>query len=125
MKKKAFTLVELIIVMAIVGLLFVMVKNIFTSENRIYYEGEICINNIYGQIKEIQQAALYSNTRPFSGINNLTNYRPDRYSIYFAQPRRDRNGGGIGKVDIRQVSGQALQAFANRTANLTWNPAGI
>lgn len=125
MKKKTFTLIELIIVMSIVGLMFIMVKNIFTSENRIYYEGEICINNFYWQIKEIQQAALYSNIRPFSGISNVNNFRPDRYSIVFAQPRLDRNGGPIGKVDIRQVSGEALQSFANRTTNYTWTPTGI
>lgn len=120
MRKKTFTIVELIIVMSIITVMFIMTKKLFTSENRIYYEGEICINKIYDEIKEVQQAALYSNIRTFSGINSLTNFRPDRYSIYFAQPRLDRNAGTIKKVDIRWASGQALQAFATPSTNLSW-----
>lgn len=125
MKKKTFTIIELIIVMTIVAVMFLMVKNIFTSENRIYYEGEICINSVYNQLKDIQQSALYSNVRSFSGVNGLTSYRPDWYSLIFLQPRLDWSAGTIKKADIRQLSGEVTAAFANHTDNLVWNHPGI
>lgn len=65
-KKSGFTIIEMMIVMAIIGIMIVMTQNYFTSANKIYYEGEACINNMYYAIKDISNAALLGRTRTLS-----------------------------------------------------------
>lgn len=67
MKKRTFTIIELIIVMTILAIMFLITRNYFSSENKIYYEGETCINNAYYMIKDIKDAALLGRNRQLSG----------------------------------------------------------
>lgn len=89
MKKTAFTIVELIIVVGILGIMFLITRRYFSSENQIYYKGEGCINNIYYTIKDINNAALLGRTRVLSGIyDSGADYiqTPDWYTIVFRTP---------------------------------------
>ncbi len=58
MKKPAFTIVEFMIVMAILSIMFLMSRQYFSNENKIYYAGESCINNMFYNLREISNAAL-------------------------------------------------------------------
>lgn len=87
MKRDGFTIIELIIVMTILSLMFLMTKNYFSSDNKIYFEGESCINNFYAKVKEVQNTALLSRTRSLTGSLGSANFVPDRYNIIFKEPR--------------------------------------
>lgn len=89
MKKNAFTIVEFIIVMTIITIMFLLTKNYFTNESKIYYAGESCINNMFYSLKDINNAALLGRTRSLSGLfvsggNNIQT--PDRYTILLRAP---------------------------------------
>ena len=89
MKKRTFTIIELIIVMVILGIMFLMTRKYFSSENQIYYEGESCISNIYYTIRDINNAALLGRTRVLSGVYTASGddiQTPDRYTIVFRPP---------------------------------------
>ena len=89
MKKTAFTIIELIIVVGILGIMFLVTRKYFSSENQIYYEGEGCVRNIYYTVKDINNAALLGRTRVLSGVySSGADYikTPDRYTIVFRTP---------------------------------------
>lgn len=67
MKKHSFTIIELVIVMTILGIMFIMTRKYFSTENQIYYAGETCINSVYNNVKELHNAALLSRERNLSG----------------------------------------------------------
>ena len=74
--------------MTILGMMFLMTRNLFRSDNQIYYSWEICINNFYAQVKEVQNAALLSRNRSLSGsISTWVNFVPEWYNIIFKEPR--------------------------------------
>lgn len=89
MKKHGFTIIELIIVMTILSIMFIITRNYFSSENKIYFEGETCINNMYYTIRDLNNAALLGRNRALSGIFNFSGNNiqsPDRYNIVFRPP---------------------------------------
>lgn len=79
MKKKWYTLVELIIVVAIVWILMVAFRGIFEIKNRENLYGEACINNLYGEVSNYMYAAITSRAL-LSGANKIY---PDFYAIEF------------------------------------------
>lgn len=91
MRKAGFTIVEFMIVMLILTLMFLMSRQYFSSENKIYYAGESCINTMFYNLREISNAALLGRTRTLSGLflsggNNIE--RPDRYNIILRAPSK-------------------------------------
>lgn len=59
MKKQSFTILEMIIVLTIIGIVLLMTKSLFSSRNRIYYQGETCINGMFYKVKDIKEAAMF------------------------------------------------------------------
>lgn len=51
MKKKSFTLIEMLIVITIISILLVVFRNMFQWGNSQILEAQSCVNNIYGEIK--------------------------------------------------------------------------
>lgn len=58
--KKGYTLVELIIVMAIIWVLLLAFKNIFQVKNKDALYGESCVNNLYGDVNNYLYSAITS-----------------------------------------------------------------
>lgn len=80
MKKiKAYTLVEILIVVIIVGILAWLTRNIFndTRQNKIIL-GENCSNYIYGKLSNFASSINYGKT--ISGQNNTISYYKITYS---------------------------------------------
>lgn len=86
--KKSFTIIELVVVMVILGLMLLMARNLFTSENKIYFEGEICINNLHSQIDDLHLASLLSRERLLSGgsSSTLNTTNPEWIGVLFRFP---------------------------------------
>lgn len=104
--KKAFTIIELIVVMIILGLMLLMSRNLFTSENQIYFEGEVCANNVHSIVNELHLASLLSRNRSLSGGNmtGLNATSPDWIALFFRFPAVYPGGGSFGTgIDIRGV----------------------
>ena len=51
MKKKSFTLIEMLIVITIIGILMLVFRNMFQGGNSQVLEAQSCVNNLYGEIK--------------------------------------------------------------------------
>lgn len=104
--KKSFTIIELVVVMVILSLMLLMGRNLFTSENKIYFQGETCINNMYNQIDDLHLASLLSRERFLTGGSSsaLNIINPEWIGILFRFPALYVGGGTIGTgIDIRGV----------------------
>jgi len=77
MLKKSFTILELLVVILLIWMLFVIMWWLFKPDNRSKIYSEICINNIYGDIRWYINKALNSKSLSFS----WENYNPDSYKI--------------------------------------------
>lgn|GEM_PF-5755256 len=122
MKKNSFTLLELIIVMTILAAMFLMTRNLFRSDNNMYYQGEICINNYFFELKDVSNAALLSRSRNLSGIyfasGNVLN--PDRYGFVF-RPASQRTPQRLVDVESPLVSGFIRTIYSNPTPSTIVN----
>lgn len=119
MKKPAFTIVEFMIVMAILSIMFLMSRQYFSNENKIYYAGESCINNMFYNLREISNAALLWRTRTLSGLflsggNNIET--PDRYNIVLRTPSKYSDPQFI--VNVENAS-WIVQALRETPSNLS------
>jgi len=76
---RGFTLIEIIIILAIVSVLMLSLKNIFQVKNKDQYYAQVCTNNIYGQISNF----IYQWITGKSIRTGLDNIFPDSYKIIF------------------------------------------
>lgn len=78
-KKNAYTLIEILIVVIIVGIIAWLTRNIFndTRQNKIIL-GENCSNYIYGKLSNFASNINYGKTT--SGQNNIVSYYKIAYS---------------------------------------------
>ena len=78
-KKIWFTLIEIIMVLAVVSILMLSLKNFFQIKNKDQYYWQVCVNNIYGQISNfIYQWITSKSIRSWQDLIS-----PEKYSINF------------------------------------------
>lgn len=75
--KQGFTLIELMLVIIILVILFVASKNLFQTPNKYLIDGEVCINNIYGQLSQAFYQGVTGKDKVISGVI----YEPSSYGI--------------------------------------------
>ena len=78
MKRKAFTMIEIILVIMILSVLFLSFKNIFQIRNKDVVYGQTCVEHLYGEINNFVKGA----TRSQSIASGTTIYYPTQYLIY-------------------------------------------
>lgn len=77
--KKGYTLIELIVVIAIIWVLLLAFRNVFQVKNKDALYGEACINNLYGEASNY----LYSAITSKAITSGDTKIHPDTYYIEF------------------------------------------
>lgn len=79
MKKKAFTLIEMMVVLLIVGILMASLKHIFFPQSRNLMYGQNCANILYGKVNNFINSAITSKWLYTGGILIF----PEYYHIDF------------------------------------------
>ena len=86
--KKAFSLIELLMVIIILGILIAASRTLFTMPSQYIIKGEQCVNSIHWEITR----AFYSGiSGKFKKVDNNTDAIPEQYSIIFDSSMRDNN----------------------------------
>jgi prepilin-type N-terminal cleavage/methylation domain-containing protein len=78
-KHKAFTLFELVVVIAIIGIMIQMSRNLFSTtpqERKIY--GETCINYVFGKLSNFTSDITYGR---YSGFLLTGDLSPDYFLL--------------------------------------------
>jgi len=87
MPKKAFTLIEIVIVIALIGILMISFKQIFQLKNKDVLYGQTCSNYIYGDLNNFINSAI-TNKALYSGN---TQFFPNYYIISFSTEQNTIN----------------------------------
>lgn len=82
MKRRWFTLIEIVLVMLIVSILLFAFRNIFQIKNKEIVYAQTCVENIYGQINNFAKWAIRSETILSGTASGTLSIYPDRYLIY-------------------------------------------
>ena len=78
--KKAFSLIELLMVIIILGILIAASRTLFTMPSQYIIKSEQCVNSIHWEITR----AFYSGiSGKFKKVDNTTDTIPEQYSIIF------------------------------------------
>jgi len=86
--KKAFSLIELLMVIIILGILIAASRTLFTMPSQYIIKSEQCVNSIHWEITR----AFYSGiSGKFKKVDNNTDAIPEQYSIIFDSSMRDNN----------------------------------
>ncbi len=130
-KNSAFTLVELIIVVAIFGVLFIVVSNTFFNVvkaaakvealKEVRQQGDVILNRITNELRNAQRVVVYSNTS--STCNSESTGSATNRLVF-----KDQSGhvvrytsGGSGELRLRRTV--AINDDAMDWENSEWNAA--
>lgn len=78
MKKKSFTMLEVLLVVLILGILFSAYKNFFANDDKYFIQSQTCYNTVYGNLKNFLDDAS-SGKWYITGWNQT--YFPTGYNI--------------------------------------------
>lgn len=77
MKRRWFTMIEIILVLLILSILFLSFKQLFQIKNKDVVYGQTCIENLYGKINNFAKSAIRSQ----SIYSWSVAYYPDTYKV--------------------------------------------
>ncbi len=87
--KKAFSLIELLMVIIILGILIAASRTLFTMPSQYIIKSEQCVNSIHWEITRAFYSGISGKFK--KADNNTTDAIPEQYSIIFDSSIRDNN----------------------------------
>lgn len=131
MKKKWFTLLELIMVIGIILVLIVSFRNIFENNNKDFLYAETCINKIHGDMNNFIYSAmtsrgLYIKTGTIFPLQYTISILPDK-EIHLRYKDQNNTTGTYIKHDLYStgVLSQSYCRTNNYTTKLSWSAFNI